>query len=273
MSASATDQVHRVHDAHGHVSGDASGDTIADCLAAMDRAQVAMMAVSTPASMGWDNRVTLRAVQQHGDRFVALARVDLRAARHLETVEILRAAGATGLRISLDDPLAAFLTAAELTPTWTHLERERVVLSMHCAPRHLAWVGQLAERYPELMILVDHLGRPDVTRSVEHPDFAGLLALSRHPNVAVKTPNAPFFSGRPAPFEDLGPFVAEVLARFGPDRVLWGSDWPHCVTTDSTYLSARQPTRALLAAEDGAAEQAVFGQNFRRIFAVEERHG
>jgi 2-pyrone-4,6-dicarboxylate lactonase len=84
-------------------------------------------------------------------------------------------------------------------------------------------------------VVVDHLGRPDVTRSVEGPEFELFLELMRrHEHVFSKVtcPERLSVSGPPAiggerhPYRDVVPFARRVVEAF-PDRVLWGTDWPH----------------------------------------------
>jgi 2-pyrone-4,6-dicarboxylate lactonase len=91
----------------------------------------------------------------------------------------------------------------------------------------------LAERWKffaslETDVVVDHMGRPDVTQSVDGPQFAQFLALmDEHENFwcKVSCPERLSVTGPPA-YADVMPFARRVIERF-PDRVLWGTDWPH----------------------------------------------
>jgi 2-pyrone-4,6-dicarboxylate lactonase len=77
-------------------------------------------------------------------------------------------------------------------------------------------------------VVVDHMGRPDVTKSVDGPEFALFLRLmSEHENFwsKVTCPERLSVSGPPN-FDDVVPFARRVVELF-PDRVLWGTDWPH----------------------------------------------
>ena len=84
-------------------------------------------------------------------------------------------------------------------------------------------------------VVVDHMGRPDVTQPVDGPAFALFLRFLReHPFVwsKVTCPERLSASGPPAldgetePYRDVIPFARRVVEEF-PDRVLWGTDWPH----------------------------------------------
>lgn len=80
----------------------------------------------------------------------------------------------------------------------------------------------------ETTIVVDHMGRPDVTQPVRGPEFALFLTLlEEHENVWCKVtcPERLSVTG-PPDYADVVPFARRVIEAF-PDRVLWGTDWPH----------------------------------------------
>ena len=77
-------------------------------------------------------------------------------------------------------------------------------------------------------IVVDHMGRPDVTKPLDNPEFEQFLKfMSQNPNVwsKVSCPDRLTVSGSPA-YADVVPFAKHIVEQF-PDRVLWGTDWPH----------------------------------------------
>jgi 2-pyrone-4,6-dicarboxylate lactonase len=77
-------------------------------------------------------------------------------------------------------------------------------------------------------IVVDHMGRPDVTQGLDHPDFRRYVDLmARNPNIWSKVSGAERLSASgPPSYDDFVPFAREIV-RLYPDRVLWGTDWPH----------------------------------------------
>ena len=93
--------------------------------------------------------------------------------------------------------------------------------------------ADLAERWNlftslPVTVVVDHMGRPDVTKPVGGEEFGQfLLFLEENANVwsKVSCPERLSVEGPPA-YEDVRPFARRVVERF-PDRVLWGTDWPH----------------------------------------------
>ncbi len=84
-------------------------------------------------------------------------------------------------------------------------------------------------------VVVDHMGRPDVRKPVDGPEFALLLKFMReNPNVWAKVSGAerlsvsgpPALNGESEPYRDFVPFARRAVEDF-PDRVIWGTDWPH----------------------------------------------
>ena len=93
--------------------------------------------------------------------------------------------------------------------------------------------ADLAERWPlftslPTIVVVDHMGRPDVSQPADGPGFALFTRFMReHENVwsKVSCPERLSISGPPE-YADVVPF-ARLLVETFPDRVLWGTDWPH----------------------------------------------
>lgn len=77
------------------------------------------------------------------------------------------------------------------------------------------------------VVVVDHMGRPDVAKGVGHPDFQRFIALlDDHPNVWTKVSCPERLTIEGPDYDDVVPFAQTLVERF-PDRVLWGTDWPH----------------------------------------------
>jgi predicted TIM-barrel fold metal-dependent hydrolase len=87
----------------------------------------------------------------------------------------------------------------------------------------------LAERHPELTIIVDHFGiTQSLRREIEGDRWAalpGLLELARYPNVFVKWCGVPLVSRAAFPHDDVWPQLHRILRAFGPERCMWASDF------------------------------------------------
>lgn len=87
----------------------------------------------------------------------------------------------------------------------------------------------VVERFPDLQVIVDHLGlpQPPLGQVADDPPFKNfpqVLELAKHENVAVKFSAAPTLSLEPYPFNDLWPHVSKLVDAFGIDRLMWGTD-------------------------------------------------
>ena len=77
------------------------------------------------------------------------------------------------------------------------------------------------------IVVVDHIGRPDVTKGVDHPDFARFIKLmAENENIWAKVTCPERLTATGAPYDDVVPYYQAIVNRF-EDRVLWGTDWPH----------------------------------------------
>jgi 2-pyrone-4,6-dicarboxylate lactonase len=76
-------------------------------------------------------------------------------------------------------------------------------------------------------VVVDHMGRPDVRKGVDHPENQRFIRLlERHTNIWSKVSCPERLTVAGPPYDDVVPFARLLVQRF-PDRVLWGTDWPH----------------------------------------------
>ncbi|QRP49759.1 amidohydrolase family protein [Amycolatopsis sp. FDAARGOS 1241] len=173
---------------------------------------------------GADNSALVDALAAAGERARGIATI--RGDEPDEELARLHAAGVRGIRLNfvrrLVDPKPdAYYhdLAARITPLGWHL-----VVYFEAA--------DLAEKWDfftslPTTVLVDHMGRPDVTKPVDGPEFGRFRTLLReHPNFHVKVTGPERLTVAGPPYDDVVPFGRALVEEF-PDRVLWGTDWPH----------------------------------------------
>jgi len=119
----------------------------------------------------------------------------------------------TGERI--DDVLAMAKRLAEIG--W-HLQ-------IHLDGPRIAELSPALARSP-VPVVIDHMGRVDASKGVEHADFRALLALLKHNHVWVKVSGSERISRKSSPWPDAAPFARKLVAEHG-ERCVWGTDWPH----------------------------------------------
>ena len=208
----------------------------------MDEGGVAAAVIHPP---GWDpnsNEMALKAVRDYPGRFAIMGALPLDRPDSRERIAGWRAQpGMLGLRYTfLHDPARRWLHEGTLDWLWAAAEQASVPVAM-LATDSLAEIGRIAERHPGLRLTIDHLGgRGGLTTLKDDAAMTHmpqLVALAKHPNVAVKATGAPGYSAEPYPFPTMQGYLRQIFDAFGPERVFWGTDitkmpcsWRQCVT-------------------------------------------
>jgi L-fuconolactonase len=193
--------------------------------------------------------------------------VDLAAGDAPERVERLaarpRLVGVRPWLQAIDDP--DWILAPAVARGLAAVEAAGLVYEALARPVHLSRVAQLARRHPGLRIVVDHGAKPDIARDAFEPWATDLRRAAAAGDVYCKVSGLLTEAGPGAGTGALRPYVQAVLDAFGPDRVLWGSDWP-VLTTAAGYRDWLEMARELVPAE---AHQAVFDTTARRAYRLE----
>jgi predicted TIM-barrel fold metal-dependent hydrolase len=210
-----------------------------ELLKEMDEAGVDAAVIHPP---GWDPKsteVALEAARQHPKRLSILGRLALdrpESRKQIDGVKTLP--GMLGLRFTFLLPhQKSWPMDGTIEWLWPAAERAGVPIALQ-ASHFLPVVGKVAERHPRLKLIIDHLGRPSRTQDeAAWATLSELLALAKHPNIAVKATGAPSYSSEPYPYRNIHAHLRRLYDAFGPDRLFWGTDitrmpctWKQCVT-------------------------------------------
>ncbi|WP_332776443.1 amidohydrolase family protein [Polaromonas sp.] len=154
-----------------------------------------------------------------------------------------------------------------LAPALQAMVAHGLVFDALIKPQHLPRILTLAARYPDLTLVIDHAAKPDIASKQWQP-WADQLA-----RVALETRAVCKLSGL---LTEAGPHPAphaarrwseHVLASFGADRVMWGSDWP-VLELASTYEAWWQEAHRLSEPLSAAERRALFGATTRRTYRL-----
>lgn len=132
---------------------------------------------------------------------------------------------------------------------------------------HLPQLLALAGRYPGLRIVIDHAAKPDIAAGQWQPWADGLARLALETTAMCKLSGLMTEAGPCAAPATVQPWGAHVLACFGPDRVVWGSDWP-VLELAGSYEQWWDETRQLLAGLSPPQQAAVMGGNARSLYRL-----
>lgn len=132
--------------------------------------------------------------------------------------------GFRGVRLSPGmDPADDWIRGPLMPPLWKRAESLRVPMQILSPVGRMPDIARLAERYPELSVVIDHMASCPVNAPRE---LAKLLALARYPKVFVKISHTWDLSKQPYPYLDAQENVRRLYDVFGPRRLMWGTDWP-----------------------------------------------
>ena len=170
-----------------------------------------------------DNRAMLDGIVRSNGRWRGVALID--ESFDDAAFRALHEGGVRGVRFGfvkhlggVPDLALVRRTAARIAPMGWHL---LLHLDAGNIPEFLDFFGEFS-----LPVVVDHMGRVPVRDGLDQTPFRLLLELLRRPNWWVKVSGAERISETGPPFADAVPFAQRLIAA-APDRVLWGTDWPH----------------------------------------------
>jgi predicted TIM-barrel fold metal-dependent hydrolase len=242
-------------------------NTVEALIAAMEEAGVAKAAVvHSSTTYGFDNSYVVDGCNQYKDRLIAVGSVDMLADDVAAVIKGWADKGLAGLRIftggSTKDFDPSELDNPKSFKAWEMLAELKLPMCIQTGPVGLPQVRMLAERFPTVNIMLDHLARPDVLDGPPYARADGLFALRDLPNVYMKlTPR--IFGDVEKEKASAETFFPRVVEAFGAQRLAWGSNFPTSTGTLSGILATAQQGLACLSVEDRAW---IFGKTAQKLY-------
>ena len=240
-----------------------------------------------------DHSYVTKALREHGDFFrgMGLANPGLPVTEAVKALEDLAAAGYVGIRFNagaFDGGLTSEVAKA-LYKRAGELDMPVGVMAFKGLGSFLPALRANCEEFPDTKLVIDHFGffrQPAIGGQLgdaavnDEEAWKGLLSLAKFPQVFVKVSALFRASGEAPPHADLEPRVSELLRAFGPERLMWGSDFPFVTTggfplpegiletpAAMTYTQASAVPSAWKVPElDDAALDALMGGTAARLF-------
>ena len=167
-----------------------------------------------------------------------------------------------------DEPDPDWLRRADVRRGLAAVQRRGLAYDILVRARELPAAVDTVRSLPDLQFVLDHIAKPRIADGHDELWTERMPGLAAAPNVAVKlsgmVTEANWSSWTP---DDLRPFVDQVVGWFGPDRLLFGSDWPVCLLAGSYHDVVAGLTAALTPAGPGELEQ-IFGGNAQRVYRL-----
>lgn len=168
-----------------------------------------------------------------------------------------------------DDPRDDFLELQSVRRSLTRLAEYGLPFDVPDAwPRHLAATARLADAVPDLTIVVDHLGKPPRGRDDFDDWHATLRDVARRPNAAAKVSGL-HLGVRSPTVAELTPVWEIALDAFGPDRLMYGGDWPMTVPCGG-YAPTWSVLSELIGGLSTDERSLVLGRTAERVYGLTE---
>jgi len=179
----------------------------------------------------WDNRYARDSVRKYKGKFQGVCRVNPESPSAPDDLaRLVKEDGFHGVRLSpAGDPRGDWINGPLMPPLWKRTQELKVPMTLLTSTSRLPDAARLIERFPELDVVIDHMADCPLDRPEE---LKKLLALARYPRVYVKISHTWSLSKEPYPYRDTHDQVHKLYDAFGPQRLMWGTDWPiserHC---------------------------------------------
>jgi predicted TIM-barrel fold metal-dependent hydrolase len=185
-----------------------------------------------PGAYAHDNRAMLDVIAMSNGTVKAIAGLALDTSD--EDFINLKARGVVGVRLS---QVTVDRQHNQITVDPHRFERDKLSDFLRRCRKHDFWVEVFAAAasWPsiipalvrsEVKVLAEHIGWPILTEGLHEPGFKALLQFGRTSNAVIKISGGFRISWKGEPYEDVRPYIIELLDAFGAERCIWGSDWP-----------------------------------------------
>ena len=173
-----------------------------------------------------------------------------------------------GLRPMLQDHPPGLIMDPRFLRALAEVAQKDIPFDILTFPRHLPNILDALSTAPDLRGIVDHISKPDMTVPALGEWGAHITALAKHPRLMCKMSGMVTEAGADWTAERIRPFLHHAAQAFGPDRLVFGSDWPVC-TLAADYDAVFDLARTLLAELFSADELLrIFDTNARTFYKV-----
>lgn len=184
----------------------------------------------------WDNSYLAHVLKQYPQTFKGVARVNPTDPAAPEHLSKLVEDGFRGVRLSPSgDAAGDWIAGPLMPPLWKRCEELKVPMTVLAPISRMPDAGKLIDKYPDLTLVIDHMADCPVDAPQE---LDKLIALKRHPKTFVKTSHPWSLSKQKYPWLDVQENIKRLHHEFGPERLMWATDWPIIENSGAQYHQA-----------------------------------
>lgn len=172
---------------------------------------------------GYDNSVTADTLAARPGRYLGIALLPIDVSDN--ELNKLQNQGFRGVRFNYMAHLQGGASTSDLQRFAERLAKRNWHLQIHMDSSLIETMTSTLVSLP-VKVVVDHMGRFDASQGMHQPPFEALQELLKNDHLWVKVSGSERCSRQDAPYSDATPFARQLVEKF-PDRVVWGTDWPH----------------------------------------------
>ena len=200
--------------------------TADELLSEMDAHDVNWTVLVQTSWSTWDNGYIADSVERFPDRFIGHGLIDPQDPNNAEQVRYwIKERGLVGFRFHpMYYPDEKILLTQQNGPMWEEIAALDAIIQFHLRAAFADQVAVIAQRYPHLRLILDHMGYPQL--DAEEAAFQPIVELARYDNVHLKLSDVAGRSHQAFPYADVHPFIEKLLSVFGAERTVWGTGYP-----------------------------------------------
>jgi predicted TIM-barrel fold metal-dependent hydrolase len=200
--------------------------TVDELLAEMDVHGVDWTVLVQTSWSTWDNGYIADSVERFPNRFIGHGLIDPQDPNNAEQVRYwIKERGLAGFRLHpMYYPDEKILLTRQNEPMWEEIASLDTVIQFHLRGEFADQVAVIADRYPSLKLILDHMGYPQV--DADEAEFQPIVDLARYNNMYLKLSDVAGRSSQDFPYTDVHPFIEKLVGTFGAERMVWGTGYP-----------------------------------------------
>jgi predicted TIM-barrel fold metal-dependent hydrolase len=184
----------------------------------------------------YDNSFVASVLKQYPGTFQAVCRVDPESPAAPDHLSKLTEQGFRGVRISpAGNASGDWFRGPLMPPLWKRCHELKVPMTVLAPIGRMPEVAPLLDSTPDLTVVIDHMADCPIDQPAQ---LEKLIALKRYPNLFVKISHTWTISKQSYPWLDAQEYVSRLHAAFGPERLMWATDWPIIENSHATYEQA-----------------------------------
>jgi predicted TIM-barrel fold metal-dependent hydrolase len=183
---------------------------------------------------GFDNSYMVECMRRFPGKFGAVGVIDWTAPRPDDEMKRLAKEGVRGFRVyPKDAPIQTWMETEPFRRMFLHAADQKLAICPLIDPRALPSLSRMCAKYPHTRVVIDHFCRIGIDGQIRDADVEALCAMAKYPEVRVKTSAFYALGKKKPPHDDLEPMIRRLHAAFGARRLMWASDCPFAVVSET----------------------------------------